>query len=120
MTEDMEKKLNELLGLKKQLEEITAEKKKADTTSEFEGKKSKTLIYFYVCFTIFLSITLIGLIGLFMNTGKNQIISLFSAIVGFEGTVLMRMWYHTVASRLAILQEKKQLELRITEMLKKP
>jgi len=118
MTEELEKKLNELLGLKKQLEEITADKKKSDATSEFGEKSRKTKVYFYIYFVISVGIVLFGVKGMEMNTG-NQFIALFLAIVGFEGTVLIKMWYHTITTKLTILQEMKQFELRITEMLKK-
>jgi hypothetical protein len=52
MTEELEKKLNELLGLKKQLEEITADKKKSDTASEFGEKNRKIKVYFYIYLAI--------------------------------------------------------------------
>jgi len=119
MTEELEKKLNELLGLKKQIEELTEDKRKFDVSSVFERKKRKTKVFFYIWFAVTLAIMLFGMAGLFMNTGKYQIISLFYAILGFEGNVLIKMWYHTIATRLAILQEMKQFEIRIMEMLKK-
>jgi hypothetical protein len=119
MTEELEKKLNELLGLKKQLEEITANKKKSDAASEFEEKNRKTKVYFYIYLAISVGILLFGITGMEMNTGKYQIIALFTAIVGFESTVLMKMWYHTITTKLSILREMKEFELRITEMLKK-
>lgn len=118
MTEELEKKLNELLGLKKQIEEMTADKKKSDASSEFEKKGRKTKVIFYIYLAISVGIVLFGIQGMEMNTG-NQFIALFVAIVGFGSTVLMKMWYHTVATRLAILREMKEFELRITEMLKK-
>jgi hypothetical protein len=119
MTEDMEKKLNELLGLKKQLEELTSAKEKSNVTSVFEEKLRKTNLYFYIWFAVSFGITLYGIAGLFMNTGKYQIISLFWAVLGFEGTILMKLWYHTTTTKLSILQEMKQMELRITELLQK-
>ncbi len=118
MTEELEKKLNELLGLKKQLEEITANKKKSDTSLEFERKKRKTKIIFYIYLAIFTGTAIYGIKGMQENT-NNQFIALFIAIVGFVSTVLMKMWYHTVTTMLIILQEMKEFELRITEMLKK-
>ncbi len=119
MTEEMEKKLNELLGLKKQVEEFTAEKQKFVAFSIFEEKKRKTKVYYYIWFAVTLGIMLFGLIGIFSNTGKFQIISLFYAVLGFESNVLIKMWYHTITTKLAILQEMKLFEMRIMEMLKK-
>ena len=119
MTEELEKKLNELLGMKKQLEDLTANKEKSEVSSDFEKKKRKVLIYFYIYFGITLAIMIYGIIGIHMNTGKYQIMSLFYAILGFEGTVLMKMWYHTITNRLVVLREMKQFELRMTEIVKK-
>ncbi len=119
MTEELEKKLNELLGLKKQIEEITADKEKSKTSAIFEEKQRKVKVYFYIWFAVSLGIMLFGMWGIYTSDGKYQIFSLFYGILGFEGTVLMRMWYHTIATKLAILQEMKQFEMRITEMLKK-
>ncbi len=119
MTEELEKKLNELLGLKKQIENLTADKNKADATSIFKEKRRTTTVYFYIYFAITLAIMIYGIIGINLNTGKYQILSLFYAILGFEGTVLMKLWYHTVTTRLAILQEMKQFELRMVEMINK-
>lgn len=118
MTEELENKLNELLGLKKQLDELTADKKLSDASSVFEEKKKEikrryfTLLIFMMAFMVF------GIVGVFMNTGKYQIISLFYALMGFESTILMKMWYHTVTSKQTILQEMKKSELRIIETLK--
>jgi hypothetical protein len=119
MTEEMEKKLNELLGLKKQIEEITADKKKSDAVSVYEEQGRKTKVYYYIYLAISIVIMLLGLSGLYLNTGRYQLLSLFAALVGFESTVLMKMWYHTITSRLAILRELKQFELRMTELLQK-
>lgn len=120
MTEELERKLNELLGMKKQLEELKADKKKTDAVSEFETKsrKAKTILYIYLIICV--GITLVGVVGIQKNTGiANQFMALFMAIVGFEGTVLMKLWFHVTQARLTVLQEMKQFELRITEMLKK-
>jgi hypothetical protein len=119
MTEELEQKLNELLGMKKQLDELTSDKKKADTTSEFEQRNRKTKIYYYVYLAIAVVITLLGIMGIQENADEYKLFALFMAIVGFETTVLMKMWYHTVTTKLSILQEMKQLELRLTELLKK-
>jgi hypothetical protein len=119
MTEEMEKKLNELLGMKKQLDELTLEKGKLDANSAFDEQTRKIKKHFYIWLALTIIIMLVGVIGLLLNSGKYQIISLFYALLGFEGSILMKIWYHTMATKLAILKEMKQFELRITEILKK-
>jgi len=118
MTEELEKKLNELLGMKKQLEDLTANREKSEASSIFEEKKRKTRVYFYVWLAISVGIMLAGAGIVLISSGKPQIIGLFYAIIGFGSTILMKMWFHTIATKLAILQEMKQFELRITDMLK--
>lgn len=119
MTEELENKLNELLGLKKQLDELTSDKKISEASSSaFEEERRKTKKRYFIWFAIMLVVTLYGLSGVLINTGRHQIISLFCALVGYEGTVLMKMWYHTVTSKQTILQEMKKSELRIIETLK--
>jgi hypothetical protein len=119
MTEELENKLNELLGMKKQIEELTADKKQADATSIFEKRNRKTKIYLYIYLAIAVVITLLGIMGIQENKDEYKLLALFMAIVGFETTVLMKMWYHTITTKLSILQEMKQFEIRLTEMLKK-
>jgi len=119
MSEELEQKLNELLGMKKQLEEFTAEKKKTETASIFEEKRKKIKNYFYIYLGISVLITLGGLAGIEGNPDKYKLVALFMAIVGFESTVLMKLWYHNKFNLIAILEELKQTELRILEAIEK-
>jgi len=119
MTEEIEQKLNELLGMRKQLEELTTEKRKSEALASFEEKKKIIRHLYWIFFVISCGFLFYGLTGLYMNTGKYQIISLFFAVLGYETSVLLKLWYHTTQSRLLILEEMKQFELRMTEMLAK-
>jgi hypothetical protein len=119
MTEELEKKLSELLGMKKQLEELTTEKRKNETTTTFAEKKKQALIYYWIFVMICVVITLGGVSGIETETGSKQIWSLFIALAGCEGALLMKMWYHTTRDRLLILEEMKQFEIRMTALLEK-
>ncbi len=131
MTEELEKKLNELLGLKKQLEEITEEKQKAIASSVFERYKKEArfnLIRFWVKIALGLAYFTIGMIGVIVclhaiandvPQGTYQGLMLFIGIIGFGIVIVGRLQFDTIRSKLSILQELKQFELRITEMLKK-
>jgi hypothetical protein len=90
MSEELEQKLNELLGMKKQLEEFTAQKKKTETTSVFEEKRKTIKKYYYIYLGIAVLITLAGVAGIEGNAEKYRLVALFMAIVGFESTVLMK------------------------------
>ena len=119
MSEELEQKLNELLGMKKQLEEFTSEKKKNETATVFEEKRGKIKKYFYIYLGIAVLITLAGVAGIEGNADKYRLVALFMAIVGFESTVLMKLWYHNKISMIAILEELKKTEFRILEVLEK-
>jgi uncharacterized protein with PQ loop repeat len=122
MTEELEKKLNELLGLKKQLEEITEEKKKAFTSSVVERYKKEarlTSIRFWVAFALGYSLVIFGLI-IYVRTHDLIYIDCPTIIIAGLGLmVFAKLGLLIRKSKLSVLQELKQFELRITEMLKK-
>jgi len=119
MTEELEKKLSELLGMKKQLEELTTEKRKNETTTTFAEKKKQMILYYWIFIAIFVVIAIGGIVGVETETGSSQIYSLFVALLGCEGAFFIKMWYHTTRSRLLILEEMKQFEIRMTALLEK-
>jgi hypothetical protein len=121
MTEELEKKLNELLELKKQLEEITEEKQKAATSLIFEQYKRKdrlVSIFFWGRYVIGMALVVIGAIA--MNRMSYIQIDPFTIVMaGFVIAMVANLGLLISRSKLAILQEMKQFELRITEILKK-
>lgn len=119
MTEELEKKLGELLGMKKQLEELTTEKRKSEALTTFAKKKKKLLLYYWIFIALYVVVALGGISGIYTETGSDQIFCLLVALIGCEGTILIKMWYHTNNSRLLILEEMKQFELRMTVLLEK-
>jgi hypothetical protein len=119
MSEELEKKLSELLGMKKQLEELTSEKRKSEALTTFAGKRKQMNIVFWIYLAIFVVIAIGGITGIETETGSEQIFSLFVALLGCEGAIFIKMWYHTTRSRLLILEEMKQFEIRMTALLEK-
>jgi hypothetical protein len=122
MTEELEKKLNELLGLKKQLEEITEGKKKAFASSVVEQYKKETrltLIRYWVAVTLGYLLVIFGLI-IYVHTHDLIYIDCPTIIIAGLGLmVFAKLCWLIRKSKLSILQEIKQFELRITEVLKK-
>jgi hypothetical protein len=105
MTEELEQKLNELLGLKKQLEEITEGKQATVASSVVRKYKKRTIlnwVFFLLTFVLGMAFISFGLIVLQLTDG----------VLYIDSPTCMQ-------NKLAILQEMKQFELRITEMLKK-
>ena len=122
MTEELEKKLNELLGLKKLLEEVTEEKQKTVTEPVVKKYKKKTIlnwVFFWLTFVLGMAFVSFGLIVLQLTDGVLYIDSNTCIIVGILILIFARVLFRIRQNKLAILQEMKHLELRITEKMKK-
>ena len=122
MTEELEKKLNELLGLKKLLEQVTEEKQKTVTAPVIKKYKKKTIlnwIFFWLTFGLGMALVSFGLIVLQLTDGVLYIDCQTCIIVGLLILTFARMLFRIRQNKLAILQEMKQFELRIMEKLKK-
>jgi hypothetical protein len=132
MTEELEQKLNELLGLKKQLEEI-AEAKQKDKTSpvleQYKKEARSARIRFWVGIAIgivfvelgvmALTATELRVMGYDVLTGPFKFVLIGVGILGLYIPLAAKLAYRISQSKLTILQEMKQFELRITEILKK-
>ncbi len=133
MTEELEKKLDELLGFKKQMEEATSEQRKKNTLSVLEKYKKeerRARIRSRIALIISMVFMWFGAAGL----GSTKIIIMGHDISGtpaqyaLGGTFMLLGVFLTSitllgsvirVSKLQILAEFKQFELRLTEMLKK-
>jgi hypothetical protein len=133
MTEELENKLNEILGLKKQLEEATAEQRKANTQTVLEEyKREAKRSRIRVVFGLIIALVFMELGALFLGSTKVIIMGhdisgtpaqyVFGGTFMLLGVCLISITVITARikqSKLAILQEFKQFELRLMEMLKK-
>jgi uncharacterized membrane protein len=132
MTEELEEKLNELLELKKQLEKETEEQRKTNTSSvlrQYEKEAKYARIRCMVGLAIGLVFMLFGVIGFCSTklivmgvdiTGPSKFI--FGAVGFLLGIVIpisAKLGLRISQSKLAILRELKEFELRILEILKK-
>ncbi len=124
MTEELEKKLNELLGLKEQLEAITAGKHEGGSPSLVKRYKIRVLLtwaFYGLNVLIGAAFVMLGGWGLEVTGGEHGGINLDAPaciIVGLLILVFGKMFFLIRRNRLSIMQEMKQFELRITEMLK--
>ena len=122
MTEELEKKLNELLGLKKLLEQVTEEKQKTVTAPVVKKYKKKTIlnwVFFWLTFVLGMALVSFGLIVIQLTDGVLYIDSNTCIIVGILILIFARVLFRIRQNKLAILQEMKHFELRIMEILKK-
>ena len=133
MTEELEKKLDELLGFKKQMEEATSEQRKKHTLSVLEKYKKEERragIRSRIALILGMVFLWLGAAGL----GSTKIIIMGHDISGTPsqyalGGTFMLFGVFLISltllgavirvSKLQILAELKQFELRLTEMLKK-
>lgn len=122
MTEEMEQKLTELLGLKKQLEEITEEKRQKVTSSVLERYRKEarlSLIRFCVAAALGWGMVVFGTIIFVKHTDVVYISCPTVIIAGLLFMLVAKVSWLIRQSKLTILQEMKEFELRIMEMLKK-
>ena len=121
MTEELEKKLNELLGMKKQLEEITEHKKQNAIFNQYKKEAKSARIRFWVGFSLGLLgyWSFVGLAGCIYNNNFLKFIFMGIGILCLSLPGFAKLGWVIRQSKLTILQEIKESELRILEMLKK-
>jgi hypothetical protein len=117
----LEKQLKQVLGknglfdadksktLRKEVKQMIFQK--------FEGDMSRVKVVFW----IFLVISAAMMVGgmLFINHEKGTRGMIFAAVItliGYNSTILMKLWYWVVSTKLNILKEIKQLQLQIAEL----
>jgi len=74
-----------------------------------------------VVFWIFLVLSAVMMVGgmIFLTQEKGTRGMLFAAVIaliGYNSTILMKLWYWVVSTKLGILKELKQLQLQVTEL----
>ena len=117
MDNNIEEKLNELLKIKNELDELKNEQKQQQIFNDFEKKEKKTRNYYYIFLAIAVLIMLAGVGGITHNSEKYRLNALFMALVGFNSTVLIKLWYWIVYSKLETLKEIKHLQIQFSEHL---
>lgn len=113
MNDNIENRLNELLKMKDDVDELKSRQKKQETLEDFEKKQKTLKNYYYIWLAVAVLVTLGGLSGLEHNGEKYKLFALFVALVGFNSTILMKLWYFIKESKLSILHELKQLRIQL-------
>jgi len=132
MTQELEQKLNELLGMKKQLEELTTEKKKATTKvvlGQYKTKYRLNLILFIIKALFGWALIVFGLILLQLIDAKTAerglppyVLNISPETIIIAGLIIMivaKQGWRITQSKLTVLQELKQTELRILDAIEK-
>ena len=124
--DNLEKELTELLKNESGLEaskDETARKEIAQMEGFFERfvtNVQRARLVFWIFFVLGLIIMFVGLTLLFNLRNPNELaVALFMALVGFNSTILIKLWYWTMSTKFDVLKEIKEVQLQITELAEK-
>ena len=122
----LEKEITELFrnesGFAGSMDESTRKEMAQMISHKFESDMSKVKIVFWIFFVLCLGMMAGGYLGLrFAGDTREMLNWVLLFIIGFNSTILMKLWYWVVNTKLGILKEIKQLQLQIAELAdKKP
>lgn len=132
MTEELEKKLTELLELKKQFEQVNEGRRKEIVSSlanQWKKEARNSRIRFWVGVVMGLVFIELGVISIcstelkVMNVDVPDRVRFFFGAMGVVFGIVVpsaaKLGLHLTQTRLSILHEMKQFELRMMELLKK-
>ena len=77
----------------------------------------KTKLIFWIFYLCSIGMMIGGYIGL--RTADNTVGMLswvLFFLIGFNSTILMKLWYWVIDTKLSVLKEMKQLQLQLTEI----
>ncbi len=119
MTDELEDKLKDLSALKGQLDRLSREQLEAATSAVLERYKKEakaSRIRLWVGITISIVFVELGWVGL-NSTGPWANLLVGIGVLGLYVPVGAKLGFVIKQSKLAVLQEMKQFELRMTELL---
>jgi len=115
MNNDIESKLNELLKMKNDLDELKSERKQQEAIEDFEKKQKILKIYYWIWTAIMVGIAVAGISGMENNSDPYKWNGLFMALVGMQGAVMIKLWYFIKETKLSVLQGMKQLQIQLAK-----
>lgn len=89
---------------------------------KYELDMFKVKVVFWIFFVLCLGMMVGGYIGLRSAGNTKSMLSwVIFFMIGFNSTILMKLWYWVVDTKLKVLKEMKQLQLQVAELTdKKP
>ena len=83
----------------------------------FVNNIQRARLAFWIFFVVSLIIMFIGLALLFKLSNPSELaVALFVALVGFNSTILIKLWYWTINTKFDVLKAIKELQLQIAEL----
>ncbi len=122
----LEQELTELLrsesGFVGGMDESTRKEMAQMISLKFESDMSKVKIVFWIFLFVGVAMMVGGMIFLTHEKGtRGMLFAAVIALMGYNSTILMKLWYWVVSTKLGILKEIKQLQLQVAELAdKKP
>lgn len=87
---------------------------------KYELDMFKVKVVFWIFFVLCLGMMVGGYIGLRSAGNTKSMLSwVIFFMIGFNSTVLMKLWYWVVDTKLKILKEIKQMQLQVAELIDK-
>ena len=119
--DNLEKKLTELLNDERALAGGVDQAARKEMTQMILEKFELDMFKVKVVFWIFLGVSAAMMVGgmIFLTQERGVRGMLFAAVIaliGYNSTILMKLWYWVVSTKLGILKELKQMQLQIAEL----
>ena len=114
---DLEKELKKVLGQNGNFNASKNETLRKEIVQMWADKNLlRARIVFWIFFLLSIGMMIGGYIGLRSATNTKEMLSwVIFFMIGFNSTILMKLWYWVVDTKLNVLKEIKQLELQIAE-----
>jgi hypothetical protein len=112
-----EKELREILGRNGKFDSIRSETLRKEIVQMWYDKNMRRVKFvFWIYFLASIGMMIGGYIGLRLAADTKGMLSwVLFFMIGFNSTILMKLWYWVVNTKLGVLKEIKELQLQITE-----
>ena len=114
----LEKQLKQVLGKNGLFDADKSKKLRKELIQMWCDKNlRRAKLVFWIFFLLCLGMMVGGYIGLrYAGNTKEMLSWVIFFMIGFNSTILMKLWYWVVSTKLNILKEIKQLQLQIAEL----
>ncbi|MFA5251188.1 MAG: DUF6768 family protein [Phycisphaerae bacterium] len=117
---DFENELKNALEKNGVFDIAKSETARKETVQMFDDNMRKVKIVYWICILLCLGMMGTGYIGLRSAADtRDMLLCVILFMIGFNSTILMKLWYWVVSSKYKVLEEIKRLQLQIAEQVGK-
>lgn len=118
---DLERELKQLLQKEGYLDADKVETRRKEMEQmifqRYESDMFKVKVVYWIFFILCLGMMAGGYIGLrSASDTKAMLCWVIFFMIGFNSTILMKLWYWVVDARFKVLKEVKQLQLQVADL----